>query len=116
MRVVLSALVLLVLVATGLATSLLGTWRAKSMGSKSGTITFNRDMTYRLELNFKPEKIVQSGKYEVKGDVLTLTPSKGQRESAAPIALKLNWKGDKSVSAIATRPGRKLTEFYFWRE
>ena len=86
------------------------------MGSQNGTITFNRDMTYKLELNFKPEKIVQSGKYTVKDDMLTLTPSKGPMDqNGAPITLKLTWKGDKSVSAVATRPGRKLTEFYFWR-
>ena len=116
MRLILSSFVLLVLVTSGLATSLVGTWKAKSMGSKEGSITFNRDMTYRLELRFKPERIVQTGKYEVRGDVLTLIPSSGQSDGASPIALKLSWKGAKSVSAIATRPGRKLTEFYFWRD
>src|SRR5258706_7764027 len=112
MRVILSCFVLLVLAASSLATSLLGTWKAKSLGSKEGTIVFNRDMTYRLELRFKPESIVQSGKYEIKGDVLTLTLQKGSMgANGALITLKLTWNGPKSVTAIATRPGQKATKF-----
>ena len=80
------------------------------MGSRDGSIVFNSDRTYRLELKFKGESLIQAGKWAVSGDILTLTPSKG-----APITLKLTWKDANHVSAVATRPGRKMTEFYFYR-
>jgi hypothetical protein len=74
------------------------------------------DKTYRLELKFKNDRVIQTGKYTIKDDVLTLIPRKvpGDEETSS-IALKLTWRDRNSVTAIATRPNRKPTEFHFYR-
>lgn len=120
------ALLTVLFVATacmGFSADLTGKWKAKTMGA-GGTISFNKDKSYRLELDFKDQRLVQIGKYSLKGNVLTLTPKKRLEgaemkplpEDTPPMTLDLTWNGDKSVSAVATRPGRKITKMELWRE
>jgi hypothetical protein len=109
-------LLISVLLGCGGGNKMVGTWEGSFNGA-AGTMTYNADNTFKIEMAAAGKKVTMSGDYKLESDTkLTMTLKDAKVEGASPqeeAAFKQAFAGDmnKPDSATLTWKSDKEVEF-----